>query len=534
MDSRQPSQRYLVLSLDALGDLTLRQPLLSGLLDSGAAVCVVTRSHCAELVPFIDQRLTHIETVLNPYRPSSIDTLVVELKNLLAAIQEWGPTTIICPLFNRTFVDEWLLRSLPGIKRFGFFPGSNPKSELEIHFPALAQDLPLQQGEIFTDCVSVEKDLHECDKFQQLFNEIVGSSNRLPNPVLNLLPSIDRNSSILLDSMGLEAGQYAIVSSAASSSTPLKAITDDQTIALIKRLYHKHGLKSILIGTSPEQTDLDRVADIVNETGVISTVWIGQPGSLSKLLSLISTAKLYVGCDTGPMHFAAALGIPVLAIFGGGHFPRFLPRARHAQVLTQYLPCFGCDWSCLFEHSLCIEMVDTNAIEDALDLLLTNSYGNVVDQGSASVADPANFLQQLALPALRKFGQVQAMKEHLVVQLQESEADRAARLEQIMTLTGMLKESEADRVARGEQIETLTGMLRESESGRVARGEQIETLTGMLRESESDRVARGEQIETLVADLRALFARPGFRWLIRFSRWPEVKKLAERIGAHDE
>ncbi len=42
----------------------------------------------------------------------------------------------------------------------------------------------------------------------------------------------------------------------------------------------------------------------------------------------------------------------------------------------------------------------------------------------------------------------------------ESEADRAARWEQIQALTAMLKESEADRAARLESITTLTEMLR--------------------------------------------------------------------------
>lgn len=60
---------------------------------------------------------------------------------------------------------------------------------------------------------------------------------------------------------------------------------------------------------------------------------------------------------------------------------------------------------------------------------------------------------------------VQAMLElrarelELVARLQESELDRAARLEQITTLTSMLRESEADRAAREKQIETLTRLL---------------------------------------------------------------------------
>ncbi|HXW90218.1 MAG TPA: glycosyltransferase family 9 protein [Terriglobales bacterium] len=39
-------------------------------------------------------------------------------------------------------------------------------------------------------------------------------------------------------------------------------------------------------------------------------------GSLSELIALTRRAKLFVGGDTGPMHLAAALAIPVVAIFG--------------------------------------------------------------------------------------------------------------------------------------------------------------------------------------------------------------------------
>lgn len=38
--------------------------------------------------------------------------------------------------------------------------------------------------------------------------------------------------------------------------------------------------------------------------------------SISELIALTRHAKLFVGGDTGPMHLAAALGVPVVAIFG--------------------------------------------------------------------------------------------------------------------------------------------------------------------------------------------------------------------------
>jgi 2-polyprenyl-3-methyl-5-hydroxy-6-metoxy-1,4-benzoquinol methylase len=53
--------------------------------------------------------------------------------------------------------------------------------------------------------------------------------------------------------------------------------------------------------------------------------------------------------------------------------------------------------------------------------------------------------------------------------------------ERELDLTRKLAESDTDRAARGEQIETLTGMLNESETDRAARGVQIGTFTNMLK-----------------------------------------------------
>jgi FkbM family methyltransferase len=64
--------------------------------------------------------------------------------------------------------------------------------------------------------------------------------------------------------------------------------------------------------------------------------------------------------------------------------------------------------------------------------------------------------------------------------------------------------------------------------------EQIESLSALLKESESDRAARGEQVEYLLEQLRALFARTGFRWMTRYLNWPEIKKLAARVSATNE
>ena len=187
--------------------------------------------------------------------------------------------------------------------------------------------------------------------------------------------------------------------------------------------------------------------------------------------------------------------------------------------------------------------------------------------------------------------------EALTTLLHESEEDRVVRGQQIESLTAMVHESEADRAARGKQIEALTMFLHESEEDRAARGQQanvltarvcaaeakyaaqgeqiallkarvceaedkykasvrmietlnshldkleadrtkqhhqIESLSGMLREVEADRAEHAKELEYFVSKVRLLSSRPGFRYLAKFSKWPEIKELSRRIGTSDE
>jgi heptosyltransferase-1 len=78
----------------------------------------------------------------------------------------------------------------------------------------------------------------------------------------------------------------------------------------VARRLAEDGMKS-LINFGPGEEPLMRAAE--SASGGTAK---GIAGSVSELIALTRRARLFIGGDTGPMHLAAALRVPVVAIFG--------------------------------------------------------------------------------------------------------------------------------------------------------------------------------------------------------------------------
>jgi heptosyltransferase-1 len=64
--------------------------------------------------------------------------------------------------------------------------------------------------------------------------------------------------------------------------------------------------------------------------------------SLRMLIALSRRAKLFIGCDTGPMHIAVASGCPVIALFGPADEQRTGPYGQLENVVRSAVPCAAC------------------------------------------------------------------------------------------------------------------------------------------------------------------------------------------------
>jgi ADP-heptose:LPS heptosyltransferase len=69
--------------------------------------------------------------------------------------------------------------------------------------------------------------------------------------------------------------------------------------------------------------------------------WTGQT-SLLETLALLQHMDVLVGADSGPLHMAAAVGTPVIALFGPMSPVKWHPLTEHVTIITENLPCRPC------------------------------------------------------------------------------------------------------------------------------------------------------------------------------------------------
>jgi lipopolysaccharide heptosyltransferase I len=89
--------------------------------------------------------------------------------------------------------------------------------------------------------------------------------------------------------------------------------------------------------------------------------------TLQELVALCERAKLFVGGDTGPMHFAAAIGTPLVALFGPTSSDRNGPFRREDMVVERRMPCRPCYERdvCPLEHLECMREIGVDPVYEA-------------------------------------------------------------------------------------------------------------------------------------------------------------------------
>jgi lipopolysaccharide heptosyltransferase II len=155
----------------------------------------------------------------------------------------------------------------------------------------------------------------------------------------------------------------------------------DRFIEAARRIAREHDAGVLLVGGAGDREAMDRVAGSLGDLAINAC---GRT-SIRQMAALIARCRLLLGNDSGPMHLAAALGVPVAAVFGPGDpartAPVFVPRNGGAResvaAISRRYPCAPCRQDFFREcypspsgKPMCLESIGVDEVVAAASRLL--------------------------------------------------------------------------------------------------------------------------------------------------------------------
>ncbi len=157
---------------------------------------------------------------------------------------------------------------------------------------------------------------------------------------LVLVPGDEAEAEIHNRMAALGLGDRGFVHVHPASRWRFKCWPADRTAALIDRLAAAG--ERVVLTAAPSEPELELVRAI-RAACRADTVDLAGSLTLKQLAALTGRAKLFVGVDSAPMHIAAAMGTPVVALFGPSGELEWGPwGVPHRVVASDAHPCRPC------------------------------------------------------------------------------------------------------------------------------------------------------------------------------------------------
>jgi ADP-heptose:LPS heptosyltransferase len=133
------------------------------------------------------------------------------------------------------------------------------------------------------------------------------------------------------------------------------------------KLVERYNAKPIFSGLPSEEPYLRQITELMHEKGIV----LAGKTTIPQFFALMQRCGLFVGIDGGAMHTAAAMGIPVVALFGPAITSWIGPFGQEEGIITLNLPCAPCNKKRCADRR-CMTGITPQMVLDRVAKILTN------------------------------------------------------------------------------------------------------------------------------------------------------------------
>ena len=157
-----------------------------------------------------------------------------------------------------------------------------------------------------------------------------------------------------------------------ASYGPAKMWFPERFAAVADRLANEFSARIILFGSAG---DRERT-NLVQRHSENPMINLAGETTLKEVVGLISECNLFISNDSGLMHLAGALNIPLIAVFGSTNPTTTSPVGRKSVVIYKDVSCSPCLKETCPTDFRCMDLIGVDDVYDAARILLKSGRGS--------------------------------------------------------------------------------------------------------------------------------------------------------------
>jgi heptosyltransferase-2 len=215
--------------------------------------------------------------------------------------------------------------------------------------------------------------VHQADYYRKLVAAL-GFANGPRVPALDVPPEAAGRARELLTEAGMTPGARLLGIAPGAAYGGAKRWPPGRFAAVAAELAQAQGLVCVLVGSEADreaacaiEAELDKMNGSRQRPASVN---LAGRTDIPQLAGVLAQCAAFVSNDSGAMHLAAAVGTPVVALFGPTDERVTAPVTRRARVLTASAWCRPCLLrECPLDHR-CMNGIDAGAVARAAEELL--------------------------------------------------------------------------------------------------------------------------------------------------------------------
>lgn len=325
--------------------------------------------------------LPSIEALRNLLPRAHITLLVKDHLSSLFRNAPWVDEVLACPRASagmRSLEEE--IHLVRNLRRGGYncalvFPRS-PRSALTPYLAGIRYRIGYAahgRGLLLTHRIRETQALrtsHQADYYYELV-KFMGVSAGRPLPRLCIGSEEDALAQSFYDATGIASQHRVIALNPGSTYGPAKCWPPGRYIELARRLLASPRNRLLLVGGSDNAGLVEYIYLSLNRRALKA---VGK--DLMLLAAILKRCDLMITNDTGPMHMASAVGIPVIALFGPTDPLTTSPLGPHNRLMRKQTDCSPCLKRICPHNHRCMEAITVDEVEAAAYEHMTCSSGN--------------------------------------------------------------------------------------------------------------------------------------------------------------